>query len=96
LTLDRSVHLRGWILGLALCLACSDGNVRSGSLPEAADFLPMAGDSAEPASSLAVALDTMGGEQPRLILRCEEGRLGAYVVLDEQAVVVNLDSAPAC
>jgi hypothetical protein len=88
--------LRGWILGLTVCVGCSDGNVRSGSLPESADFLPMATDSAEPASSLAVALDTVSGEQPRLILRCEEGRVGAYLVLDAQAVAVSLDSAPSC
>lgn len=92
--------MRGWILwGLAVCLACSDGRVPSGSLPEAADFLPMAGDSG--------VQDTMGSEQPRLILRCEDGRLGAYIVLgppgeaeadpiDPRAVAVELDSAPAC
>jgi hypothetical protein len=64
-------------------------------LPETADFLPMVADSAETE------------EQPRLVLRCEQGRLGAYVVLgvpgetqseqiDENAVVVQLDSAPPC
>jgi hypothetical protein len=88
--------LRGWILGLTVCVGCSDAGVRSGSLPESADFLPMAADSAEPASSLAVDLDTLTGEQPRLILRCEEGRVGAYLVLDAHAVAVSLDSAPAC
>jgi hypothetical protein len=91
--------LRGWLVpGLTACLACSDGRVHSGSLPEAADFLPMAGDSGE---------DTLTGQQPRLILRCENGRLGAYIVLgppgeaepdpiDAHAVAVDLDSAPAC
>jgi hypothetical protein len=88
--------VRRWILGLTVCVGCSEGSVRSGSLPESADFLPMATDSAEPASSPTVALDTLGGEQPRLILRCEEGRVGAYFVLDAQAVAVRLDSAPAC
>ena len=81
---------------LAICLACSDASVRSGSLPEASDFLPMAGDTAEPVFPLPVAQDTSGGQQPRLILRCEEGRVGAYLVLDAQAVAVRLDSAPAC
>jgi hypothetical protein len=88
--------LHRWILSLAVCAGCSDGTVRSGSLPESADFLPMAADSAEPASSPAVALDTLGGEHPRLILRCEEGRVGAYLLLDARAVAVRLDSAPAC
>jgi hypothetical protein len=88
--------VRTWfVLPLILCAACSSGGVRSASVPESADFLPMAGDSAE------------AGEQPRLVLRCEAGRLGAYLVvgapqdvdsgqIDEHAVVVRLDSAPAC
>lgn len=100
--------MRAWlVLSLLVCVACSDGGVRSGSLPEAADFLPMAGDSAEPASSLVVDADTLGDEQPRLVLRCEEGRLGAYLIagtpaevesgqIDDHAVVVRLDSAPSC
>lgn len=100
--------MRAWfVLSLLVCVACSDGGVRSGSLPEAADFLPVAADSVEPASSLVVDADTLGGEQPRLVLRCEEGRLGAYLVvgtpaevessqIDHHAVVVRLDSAPSC
>jgi len=103
--------VRAWfVLSLPVCVACSDGGVRSGSLPEAADFLPAAADSAEPASSLVIDGDTLGlrdDEQPRLVLRCEEGRLGAYLVvgtpaevesgqIDHHAVVVRLDSAPSC
>lgn len=98
------------VSSLLVCVACSDGGVRSGSLPEAADFLPMTTDSAEPASSLVIDGDTLGlgdDEQPRLVLRCEEGRLGAYLVvgtpaevesgqIDDHAVVVRLDSAPSC
>jgi hypothetical protein len=84
--------------------------VRSASVPEAADFLPMTTDTAEPASGVIIAGDTLGlgeGEQPRLVLRCEEGRLGAYLVvgtleevqsgqIGDHAVVVQLDSAPSC
>jgi hypothetical protein len=89
--------VRAWFVSSVLaCLSCSDRAVRSGSLPEAADFLPMTADTAEPAS-----------EQPRLVLRCEEGRLGASLVvgtvaevesgqLGDHAVVVRLDSAPSC
>jgi hypothetical protein len=88
--------VRTWlVLPLIFCGACSNGGIRSGSVPEAADFLPTVGDSIE--------LD----DQPRLVLRCEAGRLGAYLVvgapqevdsgqIDERAVVVRLDSAPAC
>jgi hypothetical protein len=46
-------------------------------------------------------------EQPRLVLGCEEGRVAAYLVIggasevesgsmEDQAVRVDLDSAPAC
>ncbi len=46
-------------------------------------------------------------EQPRLVFGCEEGRVAAYLVMGEssvvesgsttdQAVRVDLDSAPAC
>jgi hypothetical protein len=94
-------------MSLAVCLACSDGSHPSGRLPETADFLPMVADSAETGVSLEGEGDTAGGEQPRLLLRCEDGRLGAYIVLgtsadgeseqiDDHAVVVRLDSAPPC
>ena len=100
--------MRAWFLSpLLACVACSDGGVRSGSLPESADFLPMAADSAGPASSLVLDDDTLGEDQPRMVLRCEEGRLGAYLIvgtpaevksgrMDDHAVVVRLDSAPSC
>ncbi len=103
--------MRAWFVSsLLVCVSCSDTGIRSGSLPEAADFLPMTTDSAEPASSMVIDGDTLGfgdGEQPRLVLRCEEGRLGAYLVvgtpaegvsgqIDDHAVVVRLDSAPSC
>ena len=92
--------MRAWFLpSVIVSVACSDGGVRSGSAPEAADFLPMAADSADPASS--------PDQQPRLLLRCEQGRLSAYLVvdpavegdsvlIDERAVNVRLDSAPTC
>lgn len=90
-------QLRAWLVSfLLVCGSCSEPGVRSGSMPEAADFLPMTADSAEP-----------GDERPRLVLRCEEGRIGAYLVvgtlaevesgrIDNRAVVVRIDSAPSC
>jgi hypothetical protein len=47
------------------------------------------------------------GEQPRVVVRCESGRVAAYLVmgetpdvdtagLSERAVAVAMDSAPAC
>jgi hypothetical protein len=103
--------VRAWFVSsLLVCISCSNGGVPSGSLPEAADFLPLTADSAGPASSLVIDADTLGlgeGEQPRLVLRCEEGRLGAYLVvgtlaevesgqIGDHAVAVRLDSAPSC
>jgi hypothetical protein len=92
--------VRAWFMAsLLTCVSCSDGGVRTGSLPEPADFLPMVAESVE--------ADTLGDEQPRLLLRCEQGQLNAYVVVGppdagdssqtvEHAVAVRLDSAPSC
>ena len=100
--------VRAWLVSfLLVSVACSDRAVRSGSLSEEADFLPMAADSAELVSSFVIDGDTLGGDQPRLVLRCEDGRLGAYLVVgtpaevesgqvDDSAVVVLLDSTPSC
>ena len=89
---------RIWLLSLLACTACTDGPVRSGTVAEPADFLPTISD------TTSEALST---EQPRLVLRCEEGRVGAYLIvgtvaevesgrLDDRAVPVRLDSAPSC
>jgi hypothetical protein len=89
------------LLSLLACTAgtaCTDGPVRSGTVAEPADFLPTISD------TTSEALST---EQPRLVLRCEAGRVGAYLIvgtvaevesgrLDDRAVPVRLDSAPSC
>lgn len=92
---------RIWSLSLLTATACTEGEVRSAAVVEHADFLPTISDTASEG-------DTSGDrEQPRLILRCEEGRVGAYLVvgapgkvesgpIDDRAVVVRLDSAPSC
>ena len=79
-------------LCLLFSLACSDGTVRSASIdPPSRDSLDAGRD----------------GEQASLILRCEEGRVNAYLVMgmpaepdsgsiDDRAVRVQLDSSPAC
>lgn len=88
---------------LLLSLACSDRSLRSGRVPEPADFLPPAADTAYDDT----AHPDSDGEQPRLVLRCEQGRLGAYLIvgtaaevdsapIDADAVEVRLDSAPSC
>jgi hypothetical protein len=68
-------------------------------------------DSAEITTGLlALSGDTLpdsASERPQIMVRCEAGRLGAYVVmsgaqgrdsgrLDERAVPVAIDSAPRC
>jgi hypothetical protein len=87
------------LLVLSTCLACSDHSARSGALPQQADFLP---------SITKAAPETLAAsEEPRLLLRCEQGRMGAYLVvgtdIDSEpgqpqlnAVAVALDSAPPC
>ena len=86
------------LLSLLACTACTGGPVRSGTVAEPADFLPTISD------TTSEALST---EQPRLVLRCEEGRVGAYIIVgtvaevesgrvDDRAVPVRLDSAPSC
>jgi hypothetical protein len=98
---------RIWLLSLIACTACTDGSVRSGTVAEPADFLPTISGTTE-ALSTGSEDDTLGNrEQPRLVLRCEEGRVGAYLIVgtvaevesgqvDDRAVPVRLDSAPRC
>jgi hypothetical protein len=46
----------------------------------------------------------MEGDQPTVLFRCEEGRVGAYIVTSppnteptqDQMVRISLDSAPDC
>lgn len=84
---------------LGFCLfmvtGCSDGDIRSGIQR------PVASASADIEVGAEVNL---ASEQPTVMLRCEEGRIGAYVVTGEfegepaedQMVRISLDSAPDC
>jgi hypothetical protein len=99
---------RIWLLSLLVGTACTDGAVRSGAVAEQADFLPTISDTGSEALSGDSEDDSLGNsEQPRLVLRCEEGRVGAYLIVgtpaevesgraDDRAVPVRLDSAPRC
>jgi len=99
---------RIWLLSLLACTACTNGAIRSGRATEQADFLPTISDTTAEALSTGSEEDTLGNrEQPRLVLRCEEGRVGAYIIVgtvaevesgrvDDRAVPVRLDSAPSC
>jgi hypothetical protein len=104
--------VRAWLVApLLVCVACSRGDIHSGSLPESADFLPMVSDTVDAAASPLALQDTSpadSSEQPRLMLRCEQGRVSAYLVAgapevlessqpaDSRVVPVLLDSALSC
>lgn len=86
-------------IGLGACLllaaGCSNGEVRSEMGPLVASATAALDSVVEP---------DLAGEQPTVLLRCEEGRIGAYVVTGEfddqpaenQMVRISLDSAPEC
>jgi hypothetical protein len=109
-----------WLwLCLLTCGACSRGS-ESPRDPEtippgtAADSTELSPDESAPmqwTASLDPAGVTSGSlageEQPRVVVRCEAGRLGAYIVMggaqnpdsagwEEPAVPVAIDSAPRC
>ena len=86
----RKTVRRMWMVGCCLLsLACTDGDVRSAALSADADSFGLANEA-----------------QPMLMFRCESGRVGAYLVtasatddsdlLPDDAVRVDLDSAPPC
>jgi hypothetical protein len=90
------VRCSSFVWYLLPCMACSDVDraERSGALPEAADFLP-------------TVVESTTLEQTQLVLRCEDGRIGAYLVVgtpaevesgeaDARSVPVKLDSVPSC
>src|SRR4051794_28843020 len=83
--------VRVWLASLLLLpIACSEKSVR-----------PASRDSAIPVDTL----ETASADQPRVVLRCEQGKVGAYIVvgpeqgsgdIDSSAVPVYLDSALSC
>jgi hypothetical protein len=112
------VNPRWHWLCLLTCVACSSGS-ESPRDPEtippgtAADSTELSPDESAPMQwtasldSADVTGSLAGGERPRVVVRCEAGRLGVYVVmvgaqtpdsagLDEPAVPVAIDSAPRC
>jgi len=102
----------GRITGVLLilsCSACSDHAVRPPVGPERADFLPTVSGHRSPRAESPAAQDSVpwsDQDQPQLLLRCEAGRVSAYVIIgdspeagtepDSAEVPVSLDSAPAC
>jgi hypothetical protein len=100
-------------LCLLTCVACSRG---SESPPDretippgpAADSTSLSPDESAPVQWTASldSTEVTNGELPRVVVRCEGGRVSAYLVmsdadadlaeLDERAVPVAIDSAPRC
>ena len=94
--LEDLVRRIAWVMMLLSSWGCTERSVRSATLPDKADFLPTISGS-----------DSSRSEEPRLLIRCEGGRIGAYVVMEEtsetesdsgpvEAVPVSLDSTLAC
>lgn len=86
-------------IGLGVCVfmmvGCSSGEVGSRAQGPVA--------SATPSDEVGALVDSTGTE-PTVLFRCEQGRVGAYVVTGEfedqpaenQMVRISFDSAPAC
>lgn len=96
---------RGLLLSFSVLLGCSGSEPRSDA--QSRPVLPMVSGAAveDSLSALAATVGDAEDEQPAVVFRCEEGRLGAYLVttaagdrglFDEQMVPVSLDSAPGC
>lgn len=83
--------------GFVLCslvAGCADGDPRSGARESLAS----------PPADEVVVEGSLAIEEPTVLFRCEQGRLGAYVVTgaveaepaEAQMVRIELDSAPDC
>jgi hypothetical protein len=97
------------VLLLVSCGACSDHAVRPRVRPEGADFLPAVSAQQSARTESPGGQDSVAWsdeDQPRLLLRCERGRVNAYLIVGDSSeadaqpasaeVPVSLDSAPAC
>ena len=96
---------RGLLLSFSVLLGCSSSEARSDA--ETSPALPVVTGAAVGDTTSAVPATEVDdeGEQPAVVFRCEEGRLGAYLVttvagdgglFEEQMVPISLDSAPGC
>lgn len=96
LRLEVSVRRITGVVLLLSSWACTERSARSAAVPERADFLPTTSSG-----------DSSLQEGPRLLIRCEAGKLGAYVVVETageagpdsgrvEEVPVSLDSTLAC
>jgi hypothetical protein len=96
---------RSLLLSFSLLFGCSGPESRSDAEPRPA--LPVVSGAAvdDTISAPPATVGDAEGEQPAVVFRCEEGRLGAYLVttvagdrglFEEQMVPISLDSAPGC
>ena len=96
---------RGLLLSFSVLLGCSGAEPRSDA--ESQPALPVVSGAAvdDTLSALPATVGDAEGEQPAVVFRCEEGRLGAYLVttvagdrglFEERMVPISLDSAPGC
>ena len=97
---------RGLLLSVLAVLGCSAPEARAGS--ESGRASPDTAAATLQPDSLSFLLPADADstvEQPGVVFRCEEGRLGAYLVTtaagdggsyEDQMVPIRLDSAPGC
>lgn len=94
---------RGLLLSISILVGCSAPRSDAESRPA---LLVVSGAAVDDTISALPAIAQDGdGEQPSVMFRCDEGRLGAYLVTtiagdnetsEEQMVPITLDSAPGC
>jgi hypothetical protein len=83
----------GFVL-FSLVAGCADGGLRSGAQESLAS----------PPADEVIVEGSLAIEEPTVLFRCEEGKLGAYVVTGDsegepaevQMVRIDLDSVPDC
>ncbi len=94
---------RGLLLSCSILVGCSAPRSGAESQPALPVVSGAAGD--DTISALPATAQHGDGEQPSVMFRCDEGRLGAYLVTtvagdggtsEEQMVPITLDSAPGC
>ena len=93
---------RGLLLSFSILVGCSAPRSDAESRPA----LPVVSGAVDDTiSALPATAGDGDAEQPSVMFRCEEGRVGAYLVTtvagdggmsEEQMVPISLDSAPAC
>lgn len=96
---------RGLLLSFSVFLGCSGHEARPDVESRPAPTVMSGAVHDTDAIPVVPAAESEGEGEPAVLFRCEEGRLGAYVVpgapgdgglVKEHMVPISLDSAPSC